>query len=99
MLDAVRSNPDVERSPPASVYFVGFGESSLDFEIRAFVAAYDLRLRVRHDIYAAIERVLRDNGIEIPFPQRDLHIRTAPGSGPSGAAGENRSAGPQPHPA
>ena len=99
MLDAVRSNPDVQRSPAASVYFTGFGESSLDFEIRAFVAAYDLRLRVRHEILFAIERALREHGIEIPFPQRELHIRAASGPGPSDSAGGSGPRGSGPHPA
>jgi potassium efflux system protein len=94
MLEAVRSNREVQRSPPASVYFLGFGESSLDFEIRAFVGSYDLRLPVRHGIYLAIERALRDNGIEIPFPQRDVHIRDLPRPGASGPAGDSGPAAP-----
>ena len=39
------------------------------------------------------------NGIEIPFLQRELHVRAAPGPGPSGPAGDNGPAGPRPHPA
>jgi len=99
LLDVVRSNPDVQRSPPASVYCVGLAESSVSIEIRAFVDSYDKRLRVQHEIYLAIERVLRDNGIEIPFPQREPHMRAASGPGPSGPAGDNGRAGPRPHPA
>lgn len=90
MLDAVRSNPEVQRSPPASAPFLSLGEGSLDFEIRAFVASNDLRLPVRHGICLATERALRDNGIEIPFPQRDVHIRDLPrpvASGPVGGSG------------
>ena len=97
LLDAVRWNPDVQRSPPASVHCVGLGESSLNFEIRAFVDSYDKRLRVQHEVYLAIERVLRGNGIEIPYLQRELHVRTAPGLGPSGPTGDSGPAGPRPH--
>jgi len=79
VLEAVRRNSDVLQEPPPSVFFVDFGDSSLDFEIRAFVGSFDKRLRVQHEINFAVERVLRENGIEIPFPQRDLHIRSAPG--------------------
>jgi potassium efflux system protein len=79
VLEAVRSNPDVLPAPRPSVLFMGFGDSSLDFEIRAFVDSFDKRLRVQHEINSAVDRVLREHGIEIPFPQRDLHIRSAPG--------------------
>jgi potassium efflux system protein len=79
MLDAVRGNRDVLQDPPPSVFFVAFGDSTLDFEIRAFVDSIDKRLRVQHEINLEVARVLRENGVEIPFPQRDLHIRSAPG--------------------
>jgi potassium efflux system protein len=79
MLDAVRGNRDVLQDPAPSVYFVTFGDSTLDFEIRAFVDSLDKRLRVQHEINVEVARVLRENGVEIPFPQRDLHIRSAPG--------------------
>jgi potassium efflux system protein len=79
LLDAVRRNPEVLREPPPSVFFVDFGDSSLDFEIRAFVGSFDQRLRVRHELNLAVAAVLAEHGIEIPFPQRDLHIRSAPG--------------------
>ena len=79
ILEAVRGNRDVLEDPPPSVFFADFGDSSLDFEIRAFVDSFAKRLPVKHEINLAVERVLRENGIEIPFPQRDLHIRSAPG--------------------
>jgi potassium efflux system protein len=79
MLEAVRRNPDVLESPPPSVFFADFGDSSLDFEIRAFVGSFNQRLRVQHELLFAVEAVLRENSVEIPFPQRDLHIRSAPG--------------------
>lgn len=79
ILDAVRGNHEVLQEPEPSVFFVTFGESSLDFEIRAFVASFDDRLRVQHEINLEVARVLGENGVDIPFPQRDLHIRSAPG--------------------
>lgn len=79
LLDAVKSNHGVLEEPPPSVFFVGFGDSSLDFEIRAFVDSLDKRLRIQHEINVEVERVLRENKIEMPFPQRDLNIRSAPG--------------------
>jgi potassium efflux system protein len=79
LLDVVRANADVLPAPAPSVYFVGFGGSSLDFEVSAFVDRMDKRMRVQHELYQGIDRSLRGNGIEIPFPQHDLHIRSAPG--------------------
>jgi potassium efflux system protein len=79
ILEAVTAIPDVLTEPSPSVYFVAFGESSLDFEIRAFVDSFDKRLSILHAILNAVEQALRANGIEIPFPQRDLHIRSADG--------------------
>jgi len=79
LLEAVRANPDVLASPSPSVFFADFGDSSLDFEIRAYVGAFDQRLRVRHELLLAVDAMLREHGVEIPFPQRDLHVRSAPG--------------------
>ncbi len=79
ILEAVTAIDDVLKEPKPSVYFVGFGDSSLDFEIRAFVGAFDKRLPTLHAIHMAVEQALRKHGIEIPFPQRDLHIRSADG--------------------
>jgi potassium efflux system protein len=62
-------------SPP-KVLFRGFGESSLDFELRCFIRLVDRRLDTLSELNFAIERVLREAGIQIPFPQRDLHVRS-----------------------
>jgi potassium efflux system protein len=79
VLGAMRAIPDVLEEPAPSVFLSAFGDSSLDFEIRAYVDSFDKRVRVRHEINLAVARVLAEHGIEIPFPQRDLHIRSAPG--------------------
>jgi potassium efflux system protein len=67
------------------VLFRGFGDSSLDFELRCHIRNIDRRLDVTSDLNFAIDRAFRENGIEIPFPQRDLHVRSwTPGAGPEG---------------
>ncbi|MEE9355976.1 MAG: mechanosensitive ion channel domain-containing protein [Methylococcaceae bacterium] len=78
MSKVVKTTPLVLADPEPTVYFVGFGDSSLDFSIRVFVAEFAQRLIVKHDLLLRLERALRDNNIEIPFPQRDVHIRTSP---------------------
>jgi len=74
--ETVESHPLVVDDPQPSVLFLGFGESSLSFEFRVYVRDRAHRLLVTHDLHMALERKLRENGIEIAFPQRDLHIRS-----------------------
>jgi small-conductance mechanosensitive channel len=65
-------------SPKPRVLFRGFGESSLDFELRCHIQDIDERLAVISDLNYAIDAAFRENGIVIPFPQRDLHVRDLP---------------------
>ncbi len=74
LIGVVEDHPDVLKEPPPSVFFMNHGDSSLDFELRIFVANPNKRLPVTHDINTAINSVLSRNGIDIPFPQRTLHI-------------------------
>jgi small-conductance mechanosensitive channel len=62
---------------PPQVLFLNFGESSLDFELRVWVTDADHRLKVRSDLHQEIDRRFREANIEIAFPQRDLHLRSA----------------------
>ena len=68
----IKANPDL---PEPSVLFMGFGDSSLNFELRAIVSDINTRLQVISDINFAIDAAFRKRGIEIPFPQRDLNFR------------------------
>ncbi len=63
--------------PEPFVVFLRFGESSLDFEARGYIGDVERRIRVLSELNTAVERALREADIEIPFPQRDLHIRSA----------------------
>ncbi len=60
--------------------FSTFSASSLDFEIRAFARHMDDRLPLRHEINTAIASALKAAGIEIPFPQQDIYIKSLPES-------------------
>jgi small-conductance mechanosensitive channel len=55
--------------------FLSFGDSSLNFELRFFIKDIKKRISVLSDLNFAIDAAFRENGIEIPFPQRDVHIR------------------------
>lgn len=63
---------------PVSVWFEGFGESSLDFSLLVWCRMRELRpvTGVISDYYFALFRRFKEEGIEIPFPQRDLHVRS-----------------------
>lgn len=58
------------------VLFLGFGDSSLNFELRFYIRNVDERLNVISQVNYAIDKAFRENGVEIPFPQRDLHVRS-----------------------
>jgi len=78
ILDAAKGNPLVLDQPEPAVFFMGFGDSSLDFELRVFVSELSRRLPVLHGLHTAINRALAAEGIDIPFPQRDVHVRDLP---------------------
>jgi small-conductance mechanosensitive channel len=76
LIAAGRSNPHVLEDPAPSVFLKQFGESAIDFELVVWSSEMSHRpSRFRSDLNFAIEEKFREAGIEIPFPQRDLHIR------------------------
>lgn len=75
LLRVARENTKVIQEPAPRALFLGFGDSSLDFRLLAW-AEMDNRLDMESEIKVAINRELKEAGIEIPFPQRDLHIRS-----------------------
>jgi small-conductance mechanosensitive channel len=83
LMECATASSKVLRMPEPQVLFRDFGESSLDFELRVWASNVDDMLRVESDLRHEIDRRFREAGIEIAFPQRDLHIRSvdeSPGS-------------------
>jgi potassium efflux system protein len=76
LMEAAESNPAILKDPSPSAIFTGFGDSSLDFELRAYIPNVDHVLTLRHELYTAVDKKFKAAGIEIPFPQRDMHVRT-----------------------
>lgn len=76
--EAAEAHPDVAQTPGSQpvVLFVGFGESALNFELRCVVERGERRLQVISDLHVAIDAAFRAHGVEIPYPQRDVHIRS-----------------------
>ncbi|MEO0407920.1 MAG: mechanosensitive ion channel domain-containing protein [Cyanobacteria bacterium P01_A01_bin.135] len=76
LLEAIRRHPEVLLRPQPEVWFQGFGDSALDFEIMVWTGDPRKQFRVKSDLNYEIEASLRRHNIEIPFPQRDLHLRS-----------------------
>jgi small-conductance mechanosensitive channel len=80
LLEAAAKNEHVLKEPAPTVLFAAFGESSLDFELTCWTAVMlHRRSALRSEMNYAIHDALTARHIELPFPQRDIHIRSAEG--------------------
>ena len=80
MIEAATASERVLKEPKPTVWLIAFGDSSVDHEILAWIS--DPRAgvgNVRSDVLNRLWLLFKENGIEIPFPQRDIHIRSRPG--------------------
>ena len=71
-------NAEICSNPAPRVRFRQFGESSLDFELLCWIERPIDRGRIRHELGCSVYKAFAANEIEIPFPQRDLHVKTMP---------------------
>ena len=77
LLEVAAENAHVLKSPEPTVFFEAFGDSALLFELGVWTSTMTHSpSRFRSELNFTIERKLRENKIEIPFPQRDLHIKS-----------------------
>jgi small-conductance mechanosensitive channel len=75
-MDVTRSTDGIASKPEPTILFVGFGVNSLDFAIRSWTNDFDSWVKIRSALTVRVHDALKDAGIEIPFPQHDLHLRT-----------------------
>lgn len=75
LLKATEDVDNVLRDPPPKVQFLKFGDWSLDFRLLVWTNRPRLHVQIRSDINFRIERLFREAGIEIPFPQTELRVR------------------------
>jgi potassium efflux system protein len=66
---------NILKKPEVIVYFTNFGESSLDFQVSVWTDNALKKIEIESDVRYAIWKTLKENNIEIPFPQRDIHIK------------------------
>lgn len=78
LLEVARAHHGVLRQPAPLVLFLGFGESSLDFELRCWTPSFELAPQTKSELTLAVSEALAAEHISIPFPQRDLNVRTIP---------------------
>jgi len=76
LMRAAQEHPHVLDDPSPVVTFEAFGNSTLDFVLRCYLPNLENREKVVHELHMAIDRAFRENGIEIAFPQQDIHVRT-----------------------
>lgn len=73
-IDTGGRHPLVLPDPPPNLLFRGYGDSSIDFELRVSVNQPELTMLIRSDLYYMLWEALAEHGITIPFPQRDLNL-------------------------
>jgi len=86
LLGVARGHPRVLAEPEPRAFFTGFGDSALLFLLRAWIRDFQEGYAVRSELAVAIQRALAEAGISVPFPQRDLHLRSVSESAASGLA-------------
>lgn len=77
MLEAAAMTPRILKSPKPNALIIGFGDSSIDLELRAWIDDPGNGIRnISSDLLLNIWDKFKENGVEIPFPQRDVHIKS-----------------------
>jgi small-conductance mechanosensitive channel len=75
--EVAEDNPKVLREPKPDILHRGFGDSAWDMRLRCWLSNPKGRPIIRSELNCAIVKKFRENGVEIPFPQRDLHVRSS----------------------
>jgi len=88
LLDVTKSTEGVADEPAPIVLFMGFGASSLDFAIRAWTNNFGDWVKIRSELTVRVYEALDKAGIEIPFPQQDLHLRSVSNEAGAALAGQ-----------
>ena len=76
LMEVTTATPGIATSPEPAVLFAGFGTSSLDFSIRAWTNNFGDWVKIRSQLTVRVYDALVAAGIEIPFPQQDVHVRS-----------------------
>jgi potassium-dependent mechanosensitive channel len=77
LVEVAKGHPDVIALPAPVALFLGFGDSALQFQIRAWTNRLDRHLMVRSELGVAVYAALQEAGFSIPFPQQEVRIHPA----------------------
>jgi small-conductance mechanosensitive channel len=75
LLEVARDHPAVLSNPAPFVFFENFGDSALNLILFVYLSNVNQSFAVRTDLRIAILKAFRKHGIEIPYPQTDVHLR------------------------
>jgi len=78
LLSIADQHKDVLKDPKPEVRFLGFGDSSLNFDLLIWTGDPSTQRIISSDINFMIDQAFKDNNIRIPFPQRDIHLQMTP---------------------
>jgi len=81
-------HPDVLTSPEPEAFFMGFGDSALNFELRFWVMQESNTVKVKSEVALEVMHLLSEAGVEIPFPQRDLRLRSVDAEAAAALSGD-----------
>jgi potassium-dependent mechanosensitive channel len=83
-----RKHPDILKDPPPQALFTGYGDSSINFELRAWTDKFDEWPRIRSDLAVALYDAAHAAGMSFPFPQREVRVLHDPGAKPTAPPAE-----------
>ena len=90
LMEVTRSTDGIASEPEPTVLFAGFGANSLDFSIRSWTNNFNDWVKIRSALTVRVYDALKNAGIEIPFPQHDLHLRSVSPGASAALAGLNK---------
>jgi small-conductance mechanosensitive channel len=76
LLDVANANSDILKKPPPNVWFQGYEEDFLNCQLLVWISKPRKQFQIKSDIYFQIDEIFREKNINIPYPQRSLHLRS-----------------------
>ncbi|MGB7085143.1 MAG: hypothetical protein WBD47_06290 [Phormidesmis sp.] len=77
LLQAAQEHPGVLPKPAPDVFLKGFGDSAIEFELLVWIRTPEQQFHISSELYFRIGEIFKQQGISIPYPQRDIHLRNS----------------------
>lgn len=82
LVDVAQRHPKVLKTPPPQGLLIGYGDSSMNFQLQAWTDQFDNWLRISSELASAVYDAVIEAGMQFPFPQREVRLLRDPGAGP-----------------